>query len=176
MTYNIIACGSSAQHWDGTGLSIGVNDAFKWGHKISNLLVANHFNRFTRDRAEIIINTNPINFYTTSPTWKKYYPNMIQIKTESWSGILNKNRGLTSTTTSPSIAMHLAWQLGATKLILWGIDFQNHHIMNPDNPYLNTELRQYRSFIQALREQGVEVYLGAHGSMLGEFLTVYSNE
>jgi len=170
MTWNIIACGSSARHWNGVGNNIGVNDSAKWGHKLQNLLLANLPGKFEPERLQTIINSRPDNFYSNTEAWKKYFPNMIHYKTESWNGILIKKRGLTTMNSSPCIAMHLAWQLGATKLVLWGVDFWDHETIK--DGILKTELRQYRAFIHALKDNGVETYLGANGSALEEFVNV----
>ena len=170
MTWNIVALGDSAKHYDGSGLSIGVNDAFKFGHKLQNLLLANAPGKFEPERLQTIVNSRPDNFYSNTEAWKKYFPNMIHYKTESWNGILIKKRGLTTMNSSPCIAMHLAWQLGATELVLWGVDFKTHETIK--DGILKTELRQYRAFIHALKENGVETYLGAKGSALQEFVNV----
>lgn len=172
MTYNIIACGETGKYWNGNGHNVGVNDAAKWGHRIEHLLLANAPGKFEPERLKIIMESRPENFYSNTEAWRKYFPNMIHYKTESWNGTLIKKRGLTTMNSSPCIAMHLAWQLGATKLILWGVDFNNHQNINGGN--LKTELRQYRGFIHALLEHGVETYLGASGSALEEFVNVIS--
>lgn len=172
MTFNIVACGSSAMHWDGTGHNIGVNDAGKWGYKLQHLLLANAPGKFEAERLKTIIDSKPDNFYSNTESWKKYFPEMIHYKTESWNGILIKKRGLTTMNSSPCIAMHLAWQLGATKLVLWGVDFTDHPVINGSS--LKTELRQYRAFIHGLKENGVETYLGSKGSALEEFINVRS--
>lgn len=170
MRYNIIACGPTGEHWDGTGHNVGVNDAGKWGHKLENLLLANAPGKFDSERLKTIIESNPDNFFSNTEAWKKYFPKMIHYKTESWNGILIKKRGLTTMNSSPCIAMHLAWQLGATELVLWGVDFTNHPVINGGS--LRTELRQYKGFINALEDNGVKTFLGVSGSALDEFVNV----
>lgn len=175
MTYHIIACGDSAKHWHGQGLSIGLNDFYKHGKKTTIMGIFNHRSKFTPDRLDTILKTRPIKFYGDSDSWSNHFPDMIRVKLRSWDGILRKEPDrLTHANTSPFIAMSLAYNLGASKIILWGADFESHRMWNKTNPEMQTELRQYRQFTDALRREGVKVHLGAKGSLLEEFLTVES--
>ena len=170
MTYNIIACGDSGKQWDGTGLNIGVNDSAKWGHKIHTLLLANHPGKFSPDRLSVITSTNPEKVYTNGWTWNDYFKNIQLIKLKSWDGHL-KQGTIHHTSTSPFIAMSLAYNLGATKIVLWGVDFKNHPVIN-EHHGLNQEVRQYKDLTTELRKVGVKVFLGAKCSVLEEFLTI----
>src|SRR5688572_27062929 len=173
MTYNILACGQSCEKYHGHGLSIGVNDVFKYGHRPTVLGIWNHRNRFTQDRIETIRRTNPVKLYTDSDSWQKYFPDVVMVKLRSWDGHLRKDPDrLAHAHTSPFIAMSLAYNLGATKIVLWGADFQDHQTWSKQNPQMPIELRQYRQLTDALRREGVKVFLGAPGSILEEFLTV----
>lgn len=172
MTYNIIACGETGSKWDGTGLSIGVNDCWKFGKATQSLLICNQPARFSRERLEVITRSRPLKFYTNSHMWKGFFSDYTLIKLRSWDGHLRKDV-VQHTDTSPFVAMSLAYQLGATKIVLWGVDFTTHHIYNTMNGNAKMEVRQYRQFIDALRLEGVDTYLGARGGLLEEFLTVY---
>lgn len=177
MTYNIIGCGHSASKYDGHGLSIGVNDCFKYGHRPSLLLVCNHKNRFPAERRKTILDTRPVTLYTTSQTWDNDFPSRVMVNYRSWDGNLRQDvTRLTSANTSPIMAMSLAYSLGATKLILWGVDFIDHSDFSKSNPETKLEIRQYRGFTEALRREGIKTYLGAAGSALEEFLTVRNGQ
>ena len=170
-TFDIVACGATGNNWPGNRVSIGVNDSWKFGKPTTHLLVANHASKFEPDRLSTIKNSTPIKFFSNSESWRKYFPDMVHFRTESWNGQLIKNRGLTTLTTSPVIAMHLAWQLGADRIVLWGVDFNDHPECN--GVKLKQEIRQYKAFIEALKINGVEVYLGCEGSVLQEFLQIH---
>lgn len=175
MTYHILGCGESCSHYHGHGLSIGVNDCFKYGKQPNVLGIWNHRSKFTQDRIKTITETNPVKFYSDSDSWEKYFPNMIKVKLRSWDGILRKEADrLQHAHTSPFIAMSLAYNLGATKIVLWGADFNTHNTWTKTNPQMAIELRQYRQFVDALRKEGVKVHLGAGGSLLEQFLTICS--
>jgi hypothetical protein len=177
MTINIVACGETASQYPGHGMSIGLNDSFKYGHQPNILGVFNHRSKFTQDRLNTIIKTKPVKFYADSDSWEKYFPAMIKVKLRSWDGHLYKTPDrLAHAHTSPFIGMSLAYNLGASKIVLWGCDFINHHTWVRSNSQMIIELRQYRQFVDALRREGVKTYLGAHGSLLEEFLTIATNE
>lgn len=173
MTISIVACGSSGEHWDGHGLAIGVNDCFKFGKRTPILLIANHFSKFPADRVETIKQHNPTKFYTDNNSWRHIFPNFIQVHLRSWDGILRKEPDrLQHADTSPFIAMSLAYNLGASKIVLYGADFKNHHLYQETASRTKMELRSYKQFVDRLREKGVKVVLGAPGSLLEEFLTI----
>lgn len=177
MIVSIVACGDSAEHWHKIpcDLSIGCNDAFKWGHKTNYLLLANWPAKFPQYRLDIIKNSKPDKFFSSVEQWRAYFPNMIKIRLNSWDGHLYKNRPdeFSSSNTSPFIATSMAYKLGASKIILWGVDFKTHKVYNESNPQTKTELSQWKQIIAALRKEGVEVYLGDKGSLMEEFLPIW---
>lgn len=133
----------------------------------------NHRNKFTQDRVDTIVKTNPIRLYTDNDSWDRYFSNVVKVKTRSWDGHLRKEPDrLASASTSPFIAMSLAYNLGATKIVLWGADFQTHHTWTKQNPQMAMELRAYEQFINALRREEIKIYLGTTGSLLEKFLTI----
>jgi len=177
MTYSVIGCGSSGEAWNGQGLAIGVNDCFKFGKRTPILLIANHFSKFPEHRVETIKQhaTGIVKpkFYCDNHSWRHIFPQYIHTYLRSWDGILRKepNR-LQHADTSPFIAISLAYNLGASKIVLYGVDFLSHHLYSDTADRTRIELRTYKHFIEALRGVGVKVNLGAPGSLLEEFLTV----
>jgi len=173
MTISIVACGASGAQWDGTGLAIGVNDCFKFGKRTPILLIANHFSKFPADRVETIKQHNPTKFYCDNNSWRHIFPNYAQVKLRSWDGILRKEPDrLAHADTSPFIAMSLAYNLGATKIVLYGVDFRTHHAYNDKSQMRIMEIRRYKQLTELLRSKGVKVYLGVEGSALDSFLTL----
>lgn len=70
--------------------------------------------------------------------------------------------------------MSLAYNMGATEIVLWGVDFKTHHRYREGQQYFLGEMRQYQTFIQALEKVGVKVYLGAEGSALGKIVPIWT--
>lgn len=173
MTYHIIAVGETAKQWHGNGLSIGLNDYYQHGKKANILAIFNHRSKFTPKRIDTITKTRPTKFYGDSDSWERLFPDMVKVKLRSWDGHLYKTPDrLAHAHTSPFIGMSLAYNLGASKIVLWGADFITHHTWGKSNPQMDIELRQYQQFVHALRSEGIKVFLGAPGSLLEKFLTV----
>jgi len=180
MIVNVVACGDSADGWHKVpcDLSIAVNDAFKWGHPADWLLVCNWPMKFTSHRLNIIKNSTPKQFFSSVDQWSTWFPNMVKIRLSSWDGHLYKDRPdfFTSSHTSPIIAMSMAYKQGAKDIILWGVDFVDHGTFNPENPQTKTEVRTYKAMCEALKKEGVNVWLGAKGSLLEEFLPIWTTK
>jgi len=62
--------------------------------------------------------------------------------------------------------------LGASEIVLWGVDFISHSVFRPGSQYLKTELFAYKKLIEGIESYGVKVYLGAEGSSLQEFVEI----
>lgn len=193
-TISILACGESGQYWDGTGVSIGVNDCWKFGHPTDYLMVIDPPARFTPERRKIIQNSKPKHFVTDSKAWLRLFhnpievdrlkpgddkqiyctngPQLIKYNFRTWKGRL-QNDQIQYWHTSPFPAISLAYKLGYREIILWGVDFKTHKSWNPTKKNeLAFELQGYKELVKALSEVGVKVYLGHHDSMLNEFLEV----
>lgn len=169
----IVACGESARHWIPRGHTLAVNDGWKWGKPTDSLLVCNRPAEFKQGgRLEIITNSKPKTFYSHKSNWAYAFPNWKKISLVQWYGVIRKGQQYSSNS-SPFIALSLAWNLGAKDIILWGVDFMNHHNFNPDNPYRDKEVVVYMQLIAALKEEGVSVWLGSKGTAFDELIPVY---
>lgn len=164
---HVIAAGDTARHWDGSGFSIGVNDAFKWGHRLNYLVVVNHPSKFKNEpeRLSNIINAHPEKFFSHTTAWRQWYPMMTPIKLRSFWGRANRKH-IYHSETSPFVAMSLAFHLGATDIILWGVDFVNHSIFREGSKKQQREVENYQAFIKSLEAQGTKVWCGDEGSAL----------
>lgn len=178
MTINIVALGETAKHWDGSGPSIGVNDASRWGHDLNYLVLLNGPAQFTPERLEHIKNTNCSKVYADWPThWEKHFPGKVhEFNSRQWSPSnrlekLSKNY-LYHSKTSPFGAISLAYSWGFTEIILWGVDFKDHKHYRPGDDRFINEFTAYKTFCLALQKVGVNVYLGHEGSNLN-FLPIW---
>jgi hypothetical protein len=172
MTVDVVATGQTSQNWKQHDFSIGVNDCWKLGKPIDALVVCNRPEQFSSDRFEIIKSSTPKDFYSHKSNWAEYFPKWKKLNLVTWYGTLNPNQTYCSDT-SPFIAMSLAYNLGAKKIILWGCDFKDHHIYNDFNPQTKREVERYLELISALNEKGVEVFLGTNGTAFDDKLKVY---
>lgn len=176
MNVNIIGLGDSAKHWNGEGYSIGVNDAMKWGHKLNGLILINSVSRFKDEpeRLNTIINSNPDTFYCNNSSWEKYFPNWKQLNLVSFSYSHRLIKGkLWCSKTSPFVAICLAVQLGATDVILWGVDMVTHKYYRPGEKDFDGEYKNYLRLFEKYKEVGVNIWRGADGSCFDKDLEIY---
>lgn len=179
--FTIVATGDSAKDWTPNGYSIGVNDAGKFQRPLDALLICNRPSEFTPNRMQIITSTKPNVFYSHKPSWESYFPDWKKIRLHAWAGTLHdwhRNDGphAYSSNTSPIIAITLAYNLGATEIILWGCDFVNHHLFHTGNPETKREVGVYLKIFEILKERGVKVWLGANETAFDDHLPVYNNQ
>lgn len=180
MLYNIIGCGETAAFWDGSGMSIGVNDCEKTGRNVAALLVINAPGNFHGERLETI-KASKAKIYTDTTCghlWKKHFPQPIVLNLHSWAGGFSEKRKdrVYHSKTSPFVAISLAYVMGAKELVLWGVDFQNHHKYSPGKRDFNNEVHNYLSLTAALKRKGCKVYMGHKDSFLSQFLPVYNKQ
>lgn len=174
MIVNIIGLGQTGKLWNGQGSSLGINDCWRHGIKTNALIACNFPNKFPQERLEIIKRSKPVQFYSNLEAWRQWHPNTIPLQLRSWDGHLYEKTTI-CTNTSASIALDLARKLGASKIILWGIDMVDHPVYNAGNGAGQTELKQLEQICKAFKSVGIEVYLGTKGSELEKFLTVHEN-
>lgn len=190
MTFHCVASGETGAKWSGQGPSVGCNDVAKWGYPVDYLVLLNTPSQFQHSRLDDIKKTRFETLYTTIPSvWRNCYCNhftqalIIVVKTKieelfirKWSPStkLSKNYVYHSKT-SPLVAMSLAYNMGATEIVLWGVDFKTHHRYREGQQYFFGEMRQYQTFIQALEKAGVKVYLGAEGSTLQNIVPIWKS-
>ncbi len=167
MQIAVVSCGPSGANWDGKGYSIGVNDCEKFGKPVNRLIVVN--DNFEPSREVFIRKSRaPDGFFSQLDYWKDH-PNYKDI------GVMKhfNNRidpgVLYHATTSPFIAMSMAFNIGAKEIVLWGVDFIAHPIKYGDS--LEREVDTYMRFIEALRNRNCSVSLGTdYGAFKGKIL------
>jgi hypothetical protein len=174
MTINIIGCGKTAQHWNGMGNSIGVNDCFRYGFHPDYLIILNTPNQFTPDRMEFIKKTSPKQIFSNSPSaWSSHLKCDVEpFNSAQWANSNKIKKQLFHSKTSPFAAISLAHTWGFKDIILWGVDFVDHKTYKPGEGSFLNEYVSYKTFTEALKNDGVNVYLGHVGSSL-DFLPIY---
>jgi hypothetical protein len=181
MKVSVIGCGDSAKDWNKVlvDLSIGVNDSWKFGHPTDYLVVVNspfkfhpRLNNKYTDRLKVITDSKPKRFFCHNANWKKWFPKAELLGFKTFIGTYRKGR-VYSSKTSPFVAITLAASLGATDIILWGIDMVNHQDYSPGKRGFSVELDYYRMLFEQLEQCGVKVWLGNESTVLKQFLKRY---
>lgn len=179
MICSIVACGTSASEWFKTpcDLSIGVNDCVKYGHQVDYLVVVNAPDKFIArakngftDRLATITNSSPKRFFCHNQNWKPYFPKAELLALKPFSGSLTAGRVYKSST-SPFVAITLAFAEGAKDIILWGVDFLNHP--NIKNKLLSRQVSEYKRLFDALERKGVNTWLGRSGTVFDNYLRLW---
>lgn len=178
---SVIGCGDSAKDWNKVpvDLSIGVNDCVKHGHEVDYLVVVNSplkfhprlDNKYT-DRLKVITDSKPKRFFCHNTNWRKWVPNAELLGFKTFIGTYRKGRVYCSKT-SPFVAITLAASLGATDIIIWGVDMVNHHTYSPGKRGFNIEFEYYKLLFEQLQQTGVKVWIGNEDTVLKQFLPLY---
>lgn len=176
MIVSIIACGDSARDWFKTpcDLSIGVNDAFKFGAQPDQLVIINFERKFTHERLKTILATRPTKVWTHTSTWQKHFNNAVVMRLTTFSGYVRDGL-IYSSKTSPIVALSLAVKQGATEIILWGIDMLTHKTYRKGTKDGDYEIKNYLKFIEQIKKRGIKVYRGADNTAFDLYLPLYEN-
>lgn len=154
---SILACGESGSQWDGQGISIGVNDCWKFGKPTTYLLCVQtiqQWNRQPKERLQTIIKSTPEKFYTHKQEWTKYFAQTEVIKIKRWNGRLNGQ--IQFSRTSPFIAIIMAHLWGYDHIKLFGVDFTTHqHYSEGNSKDFGSEMKNYRELMAQLKAKGV---------------------
>jgi hypothetical protein len=181
MIVSVIGLGKSAEGWFETphDYSIGVNDAFSWGFGFNELIVVNSPKSFTPERLEVIKRTKFDKVKTNSGNWDKIFPQQEIIRLQAFSKYLKKGH-IYSSKSSPFVAMSLAFNMGATDVILHGVDMIDHSVFNPNNRHgsaahrmFDYEVRQIQNFTRMMADQGTKTWLAKDYGVLTKILNVW---
>lgn len=183
MTVSVVACGESAKEWFNTPCdkSIGVNDCLKFGHDTDYLVCVNAPFKFEPsksngrvNRKETIIRSKAKFITGLCMEWKKLKPGLDCIQLSQFTKWAKKGIVYYSKT-SPFIAMSIAFNMGATDIILWGVDFIDHPDFQQGKRNTEFEIEQYVKFAGMIGGQGCKVWIGNEETRLSKHFEVWRN-
>ncbi len=174
MLYTIVASGESASGWIPRGTCVGSNDCERFGKPVDILILVNKPGKFG-ERIHTIKKSKAKVLTNSVAQWKPYFPNCEKIqRLISFNKLILKNF-IYSSKTSPIICLSLAIKMGATEIIMWGVDFMNHkYNQGTKNGALEIDL--YKRFFKQLELKGIKVYLGANGTAFDNFLPLWTEK
>lgn len=173
--FTVVGCGNSAQNWVPRGHTIACNDAWKWGKPTDILVCCNRPSNFTQQRIQTIAQSKPKEFYSNKDTWAYAFPEWKKLSPfVTWYGTLYRPH-IYYSNTSPFIALSLAFHFGATKIIMYGCDFKDHHIWSEQNPETTKEVTRYMELIGEMDKQGCKVFLGNNGTAFDNLLPLWNS-
>lgn len=176
MTFHVLGIGESLREYIGLALpnpnEIGVNDICTY-LPCDKVVCIDAPTAFEPKRRRHVANCRPSVFYSHHRDWEKhpaYSYIALQhgfVSTESLkSGVLYASNN------SPYVACQLAYQLGATEIVLWGVDFNTHVHLSGDVMYTKAKT-DYERLAKALKELNIGLYVGSKQSRLSEVLPVW---
>lgn len=172
MKIHILGLGDTLKHYTPDGnITIGVNDIHS-RIKTDYVVCVDVPSAFTKKRFTTIAKTECKGFYTQLNDWSNYVQNVNIIEFNSGRGLLHHldNDKFCYSNNSPYIACILAYKMGATDIVLWGVDFIDHPHIN-GSPR-DKALRDYKSLFLELQKRGVKLSVGhAHSSLSTIFRT-----
>lgn len=174
----VIGLGSTAKDWFNNphDFSISVNDGAKWGKDPDYLVLIDSKVNFKNEpeRLETIRKTKAKKVFCHGPTWKEFFPDYELIRLQGFNKYLKKGHVYCSKS-SPFVAASICFNMGAKDIVLFGVDFQNHHSLSPGTKVFDYEMRNWQKFAIKLRENGSGLYVSSNESQLSQFLPVWSN-
>lgn len=175
MTAFIIGLGASAEGWYNHphDLSIGVNDAIKWGKDTDYLLLIDSFNGFKNEPERVkTISRSKAKILTHGDTWKKIFPKYEVLRLQGFSKHLNRKH-VYSSKSSPFVAASYAFHLGATDIVLFGCDYVNHPTLKEGSKIYDYELRNWERMSKLMEQQETYLFVSSGESKVSEFLPVW---
>lgn len=172
MIFTVVASGESAKDWMSRGTAIGSNDCEKFTKPVDYLILANHPGKF-KERLNIIKKSKAKVFTTSKKQWGKIFPNCEQITRITSFNQRILNGFIYTSSTTPIMCISMAIKMGATEIILWGIDMKNHRVWSQGTKQGNREIAIYLKFFAACEKIGVKLWRGADGTAFDLNLPLY---
>lgn len=151
---------------------VGVNDVGKH-HKLDYLILVDPPTRFNKERLSVIINTDA-SIITIFPEWERHFKFIYLVKpaqVRSDLSLLDSDYYVYSIS-SPFVAAVHAYKLGASEIVMYGVDFTTHKALSkPDK--LKKIQRDFYNLMLELKKRNVGLYIGSPESALNGFIPVY---
>ena len=166
MTIEVLGLGESLSEYQPNGnITIGVNDIHS-RIKTNYVVCVDTFEPFTQERLNTILNTKCCGFYTHLPCWKSV-ENYTEIKLHRLAEM--DSELFRYSNNSPFVACVLAYKLGATRIVLWGVDMNTHHALSKPNSF-ERAVKDYIKLKEDLFNRGCELVIGSEISALHKIL------
>jgi hypothetical protein len=182
MIISVVACGESAKDWFNTpcDISVGVNDCLKWGKDTDYLICVNSPFKFEpnkknnyTDRKNFILGSRAKFLTSLYDEWKRIKKPLEHLAITRFGNRVRKGTTYFSRS-SPFIAMSHAYNLGATDIILWGVDFLNHPDFKEGKRSTDFEMEEYKRFTDLISKD-CGVWIGNENTGLNKYFEVWRN-
>lgn len=177
MKINVIGLGKTrhtANKLGGVMMSVGVNDIFRYCY-VDHVVILDYPSRFTPERLDVIKKSTPLSVITHIAEWQKYFSNVQVIKLAKFRGDISELDTLAYpySISSPYVACVHAYKLGASEIIMHGVDYTEHPTLS-ESDKLKTTKRNFYDLFVALQKRGVGLFVSSNGSALSSVIPVYT--
>jgi len=180
MTAHVIGCGESGKHWpefwSEGDISLGVNDAGKWGKDFDFLFLIDNMLNFRNEPERIEqIRKSKAKIVTLGHSWKALFKDYEIVKVQPFTKHLVKGR-LYHSKTSTFVAACYAFNLGADHIILHGVDLNTHNNFSAGKRATDFEVRQYAALSALMEAQECITWVSSRDSQLSKVLRFMHND
>jgi len=185
MRFYVLGTGDSIHKYKPTPGSycVGVNDIWKF-IQTDFLVCMDLPGDFKPERLKIITDSMPIEFFTLSSEmpnddpfkqWDKHFPRIKHLKQAKPRGNLDAiddPESIPVSICSPFCACVIAYRLGATEIILYGVDLINHWLLSTkDNQ--DRLIKDFKGLRESLFDRGCNLYVGTDKTALHPTIPVH---
>jgi hypothetical protein len=176
VTVFCIGCGSSAEGWSNHphDITIGVNDSIKHGSDTDYLILINSLQSFKNEPERVdFIRQSKAKILTNGDSWKPIFPKYEKLRMQPIGKHLKKGH-VYSSKSSPFVACSYAFNLDATDIVLFGVDFLTHHLFQPGQRMYDYEMRNFEKLARLMAAQGTQMWVSSKESSLSKFLPIWT--
>jgi hypothetical protein len=169
MTIHVIGKGESKEFFKHDGnVTIGVNDVNRW-IETDHIVMVDPVHESMRN----VLITTSAKFWSQLESNSIYVKHFNKIDLARGRGVLDEfdSDRFVYSITSPFVAVHLAYKLGAKNIVMWGVDFNTHPNFDTDS-LRNRALKDFGNLRKKLNERGVNFYVGNEMSMFSSILPI----
>ena len=159
-----------------TEVSIGVNDVNKFfpDTPADYLVCVDLPSIFTPERQRTIIESVHKKFFTHLSEWSKLVQRCQLFKLDKFPGCLeglDTKDVVSYSNNSAFVATVIAYKMGATDIVLYGVDFVNHHHLSRTD-VLKKQILDFKNLYDALQKRGVKLSVCSQYSELSKCIPV----
>ena len=177
---HVLGLGESLKFFKHDGnVTIGVNDINRH-FETDYLLMVDPISETSKEYQTIIGNSNS-KFYSQLDENESFVKNFNKIELARGRGVMDEfdSDRFVYSITSPFCAVHLAYKLGATDIVMWGVDFNTHRYtfhqdLEPMCKFKQERaLKDFNNLKKALNDRNVNFYVGNEISIFSSILPVF---
>ena|SRR3990172_2979872 len=173
--YAVLGLGESIREftWENDVTTVGVNDIYRACH-VDHLVCVDPQRVFSEERLFAIRNSTPKKFHSDLLEWKPFFGERFQQfeRQKPRSSLIKLDEGkICYSICSPYVACIIAYKLGATDIVMYGVDFNSHKTLSLRHKQAIIQ-RDFTNLYNELKKRNVKLMVGSDKSFLSGFLPI----